>query len=318
MGPSPTPHLTVASCFKYSVYSTTVCSDVRLPLEDLVADSGSNEIFLSRTERENPPATSYWMEIINSQGRRVHLRSRDAFDSPSASNLWLLSVENVATFWWRSGQRRIEYLASESISLGYWLLHLVIPLFKRLEEQVLMMHSAGVEIQHKGVLISAASFGGKSTLAHALLNDGHKFMADDKLGLFVENGTLMCTSSYPYCRDYRATEDLGNPVTEHQPASMEVGGIYILTRGAPEATIKIQSLKGYEAFSLLQVNRDIPLSFLRQREFRRLSSITRLARVFRLEMPWSLERSKEVAGAIADHQTSLKRHVGPRNGHQTD
>lgn len=307
------------SCFRFRVYSSTICSDIALPLGESITGPVSSDILFRRAEKASLPDTHYWIEILNSQGRTVHLQSRDPFDSISATNVWLLSVENVATFWWQGGQRQICYFTSGATNPGYWLIHLVLPLFKRLEEQVLMMHAAAVEIDNRAVLISAASFGGKSTLTHALLDLGHTFMADDKLGLFIENETLMCSSSYPRCRNYRATEDLGKPVAEHQPSSLAVGGIYILTRSDPEAAVSIEALRGYRAFSLLQENRDIPLSFLRQQEFLRLGTIARLAPVFQLKLPWSLQRVTEVASEITDHQTRLRQQSGhDESGRQRD
>ena len=162
-----------------------------------------------------------------------------------------------------------------------------------------------MEIDEKAVFLSAASFGGKSTLTDYFIRRGHVLFSDDRVGTYEEEGKIMVVASYPYHRPYRKMEDLGYAVEHFASEPKPLQGVYELVRSEADAPVVIIELLGIEKFKALRYSSDINFSSLKQERFAYLSRVAELVPVYQITVPWDLQRLHEVHDAIVQHSRKI-------------
>ena len=241
--------------------------------------------------------------FYNNQGRTLCLYT-ETFTRTKPTQQWIFDVEGVVTFSWYSGEMIIEYLPKENFTsklLEYWTLHILLPIFLTIEEHCYFLHAGAVEIDDSAVLFVAESFGGKSTITDFFIKQGHAMVSDDKVAILEEDGKFLAVPSHPHHRPYRNMEDLGIYVENMADSPKPISNIYTLHRVASEAPISIRELHGIEKFKSLRFSTEINLSFLKSQRLKDLGHVAENIPVYKVSVPWDLERLDEVYTAILNH-----------------
>lgn len=126
-------------------------------------------------------------------------------------------------------------------------------------------------------------------------------ISDDKVAILNKNERLMAVSSYPYHRPYRKVEDLGCLVHNMSKIPKPISAIYILHRTESDAEIRISEIKGIEKFKALLFSSELNLSFLKSKRFEELGHFSENLPVFKIMVPWNIERLEEVYKTINHH-----------------
>lgn len=247
---------------------------------------------------------SYKLKFFNNQGRDIALYSDEKFSSAKRDKLWAFQIEGVVTFYWYSGSLTLEYVKDDNFTealLEYWCLHIVLPVFFTSEEKYDFLHAGAVEVEGKPVLFVAESFGGKSTMTDFFMKQGHTMISDDKVATYEENGVFFAVPSHPHHRPHRGMEDLGFFVTNTAKEPKPIHAIYELERAEPNALITITELHGIEKFKSLRYSSEINLSFLKSKRFTFLSRLAKAVHVYKVTVPWDMQRLPEVHEMIVEH-----------------
>jgi len=288
-------------------YNRTIVFDP--PLADGEAAGGASEAMIT-VKAATPGWTRferYKRSFFNNQGRDVALYTDRPFARTAAGQPWLFDVEGVVTFRWVSGGDTVCYVPGEAFTpelLRYWTLHTLLPLFFTVEETYDFLHAGAVLLGAGPVLFTAESFGGKSTMTDFFIRKGHAMLSDDKVAVQEEAGDFLAVPSYPYHRPYRKMEDLGRFVANTAQSPARIHAVYELERAAPDAEITIAPLGGVEKFTSLRFSSEINLSFLKPERFRLLSAVANRVPLYRVAVPWDLERLEAVYEAICRHAGS--------------
>ena len=246
--------------------------------------------------------------FTNNQGRDLALYTDRPFTRTVTGQQWAFDVEGVVTFFWCSGQSTIDYVPAQNFTpelLEYWTLHIVLPIFLTIEEYFYFLHAGAVEIDGSSVLFVAESFGGKSTMTDFFIKQGHTLLSDDKVAILQEDGKSLAVPSHPHHRPYRKMEDLGLFVTNMSESPKPISAIYTLHRVAHDAPISISELQGIEKFKSLRSSSEINLSFLKSERFKGLGRLAESVPVYKVMVPWDIERLEEVYMVIVDHCRAL-------------
>ena len=245
-----------------------------------------------------------YLKFFNNQGRDVLLYSDRAFAPTKKGQLWAFEVKDIVTFFWYSGTLNLEYQKQEHFTdelLEYWALHIVLPIFFTIEETYDFLHAGAVEVEGKPILFVAESFGGKSTMTDFFLKQGHTLISDDKVASYEKNGAFFSVPSIPFHRPYRKMEDLGYFVENVAATPKPIHAIYELEKSMEDAPITITELHGIEKFKSLRYSSEINLSFLKTKRFTFLSRLAKAVPVYRVTVPWDMERLGEVHNRIVEH-----------------
>ncbi len=175
------------------------------------------------------------------------------------------------------------------------------PIYLTIENKYELIHAGGVEINKQAVLFIAPSFGGKSTLSNYFIQKQHAMLSDDRVALKEENETIMTVSSYPYHRPYRQTEDLGISVENFIKEKMPLHCIYVLQAVEAKHEINFVLLKGINKFKALQYNFDFNLPLNKANSFQLIAKIAAIVPVYKISIPWDLNRLEEVYQSICTH-----------------
>ena len=217
---------------------------------------------------------------------------------------WLMEIEGVLKLVWFPQRATIGYEKGKGFSperLRFWLYHTFLPLLFQMEERYDILHAGCVEVRGKAVLFIAPSFGGKSTLTHFFLQQGHRLLSDDTLAVKrMKNGKYHAIASWPFYRPYREAEVLGKETTAFVTKPLEIVAVYRLEKTEVTSTVFITKSKGVEKFKTIHYGSFIPLSFLKQRTFAFHTSFAQSIPLYRVTIPWEKERLDEV------YQTVLK------------
>lgn len=243
------------------------------------------------------------------QGRDITLYQVLLDDTGNVKRFkWVFEIKHIATYAWNDKEQTIFYKLHEKGSeqlLTYWLLHTVLPLYFSIEKKYALFHVGAVEIDKKAVFLSAASFGGKSTLTDYFIRRGHVLFSDDRVGTYEEEGKIMVVASYPYHRPYRKMEDLGYAVEHFASEPRPLQCVYELVRSEADDPVFITELFGIEKFKALRYSSDINFSSLKQERFTYLSRVAELVPVYQITVPWDLQRLHEVYAAIIKHSRKI-------------
>ncbi len=251
----------------------------------------------------------YKMKFINNQGRESSLYSQRDFSRTQKEQLWCYEVEEVVSFYWESGTKMLQYIPHEKFTSGlleYWALHIAIPLFLTIEETYDFLHAGAVEVDGKPILFVAESFGGKSTMTDYFIKQGHTMVSDDRVAAYEDNGVFFAVSSHPHHRPYRKMEDLGFFVENMDSIPKPIHAIYELEKAEPDALVEIGELHGIEKFKSLRYSSDFNFFFLKTKRFTFLSRLAKAVPVYKVTIPWNMERLAEVYAIICEHSVNRK------------
>lgn len=258
---------------------------------------------------EQNTTLTFKMNFSNNQGRNLALYSDQSFKRTQTEQQWVFEVEEVVSFFWYSGSKSISYREGDSFTpelLKYWTLHIILPIFFTIEENCYFLHAGAVEVDAKPILFIAESFGGKSTMTDYFIGQGHPMISDDKVGIIEEEGKFLAIPSHPHHRPYRKMEDLGLYVSNMAKSPQPISAIYTLYRAAADAPISISELQGIEKFTSLRFSSILNLSFLKSKRFRDLGRLAKGVPVYKVMVPWDMERLEEVYAAITEHCRALE------------
>ncbi len=292
-----------------TVYGTKIKSDIALP-QDLSHETAARyELELSS---QVPDAFQrsitcgfplYW-----AHGRKVYLYSDREFDGSQAGQPWCYEVKDIVRFYWRGGEETVYYVLEEEGSadlLGFWFIHLLLPLCFTLEQKYDFLHAGAVEVEGRAILFIAPSMGGKSTMTDYFIKQGHTLISDDKVPTFIEDGKFMAVGSHPYHRPYRKFEELGYRVEHFTTDFNPIHAFYALEGVEADAPVTIEEVKGFEKFDLLLPNYLYMFSYLKPKRLKYLSSMLNSIKLFRVEVPWDMERLDEVHQRLCEHSRTV-------------
>ena len=167
------------------------------------------------------------------------------------------------------------------------------------------LHAGAVEVEGNPILFIAPSMGGKSTMTDYFIKRGHPLISDDKVPTFIADGKFMAVGSHPYHRPYRKFEELGYRVENFTTDFKPIHAFYELEGVEGDADITIEEIKGFEKFDALLPNYLYMFSYLKPKRLKYLSSMLNGIKVFRVQVPWDMERLGEVHDAICKHSKGL-------------
>ncbi len=244
------------------------------------------------------------IKFLQNQGRDVFLCTTHSFDKNVNGQMWSFIVADVITFIWEKGSSAIYYEKAEATTsqlLEYWFLHTLLPIYFTIEGIYEFIHAGGVEIDSKPVLFIAPSYGGKSTLTDHFIKKGHTMVSDDRVALFVDKEEIVAVSSYDHHRPYRKMEDLGIKVNDFMIENKPLHVIYVLENTDADKDVTFDKLQGIEKFKALQYNFDFTLPLNKARSFELIAKIASKIEIYRIIIPWDLDRLDLVYQAICEH-----------------
>jgi len=287
------------------VYGTKIESDIDLPF-DLSHDTAVRyELLLSSKcsdALERSVTCGFPLYFVH--GRDVYLYSDREFDVSEPGQPWCYEVKGVVRFYWTVGERTIYYKLDkegDASLLGFWLIHLLLPLYFTLEGMYDFLHAGAVEVEGKPILFIAPSMGGKSTMTDYFIKQGHTLVSDDKVATFIDNGKFMAVGSHPYHRPYRKFEELGYRVDNFIVDFKPIHAFYQLEKVAGDAEVLIEEINGFKKFDTLLPNYLYMFTHLKPKRLKYLSVMLNSIRVFRVQVPWNMERLAEVHDKICEH-----------------
>ena len=287
------------------VYGTKIRSDIDFPLDLSHETEVRYEIELSSEVPEKFKNTItcgfplYW-----AHGRDIYLYSDREFDGSEAGQPWCYEVKDIVRFYWVGGERTIYYALDnegDAELLGFWFIHLLLPLYMTLENMYDFLHAGAVEVEGKPIFFIAPSMGGKSTMTDYFIKQGHPLISDDKVPTFIDDGKFMAVGSHPYHRPYRKFEELGYRVNDFTTHFKPIHAFYALEGVEGDKDIIIKEIKGFEKFDILLLNYLYMFSWLRPKRLKYLSKMLNSVRVFHVKVPWDMQRLSEVHEMICQH-----------------
>lgn len=241
-------------------------------------------------------------------GREAAYGANAPFSHCQKGCRWGVDIKEVMSLSWVCGESTITYMPKEKFTaelLQFWILHTILPLIFTLEERYTFLHVGSVEIEGAPVIFSADSFGGKSTLTDYFIQKGHPMLSDDSLGTYAENGEIMAVASYPFHRPYRETEALGYPVSRVMKGAKALTAVYLLEQSDPDAAVEIVEVKGIEKYKAFHYSTFVNLHFRKEKHFQSMNHLIKTLPLFKVSIPWKLERLDEVYRAIVTHSRGV-------------
>ena len=291
------------------VYGTKIKSDIDLPLYLSHKTEVRYEIELSsEVPVELKKSITCGFPLYWAHSRNVYLYSDREFDGSEVGQPWCYEVEGVVRFCWIGGERTIYYELDEKGDvdiLGFWFIHLLLPLYMTLENMYDFLHAGAVEVDGKPILFIAPSMGGKSTMTDYFIKQGHILISDDKVPTFIQDGKFMAVGSHPNHRPYRKFEELGYRVDNFTTSFKPIHTFYELEGVDGDAEITIEEIKGFTKFDALLPNYLYMFSWLKPERLKYLSKMLNDVRVFHVQVPWDMERLGEVHHMICKHSKEV-------------
>ena len=138
------------------------------------------------------------------------------------------------------------------------------------------------------------------------MKEGHTVISDDKVATYEKEGQFFALPSHPHHRPYRKMEDLGVYIENFATQAKPVHAVYELEKAEADAKITIAELTGIEKFISLRQASEFNLSFQKTKRFEFLMKMAKSVPVFKVKVPWDLERMGEVYRSVVQHSKSLK------------
>jgi hypothetical protein len=151
--------------------------------------------------------------------------------------------------------------------------------------------------------------GGKSTITDYFIKQGRIMISDDKVPILETEDSFLAVPSHPHHRPYRKMEDLGFFVEKFSIEAKPVHAIYELERVDKDAKIEITELHGVEKYKSLHYADLMSLFFLRPKKLSFLMRMAKAVPIFKVTVPWEMNRLDEVYNSIVNHTEKIaKRH----------
>lgn len=267
-------------------------------------ESASSLIRLTRRAAESTALKNVF-PVSETHGRKLVLRSDGDLDEPKPAQRWSLEVADTVLFRWKSGLDEITYCSigkGDPTLIEFWFTHILLPLYLTIEKRCHFLHASAVKFGDAAVLFIAPSMSGKSTMANFLAEQGHAFMADDKVLVTESDGVYFAAPSHPFSRPNRGWETLGTVVEPFEDRELPIAAIFELKDGQ-----KVQSrrLQGAESFSALAPHHLLELPYRRANRLGWLAALASIVDVVRLERPWGLQHMPAIRQSVASHLGSL-------------
>jgi hypothetical protein len=240
------------------------------------------------------PLTRGWFPM---SGQEARYFSSLPFKETDEDFSWALEIKDVVTLIWDASDQKIIYSKGENYTpqrLRFWVYHTFFPLVLELKRKYRILHVGSVEIEGKPVLFSAFSFGGKSTLTDYFIKKGHTMLSDDSMAIEKRDDGYYAIASYPFHRPYREVETLGYPTANFATEPKPLHAVFLLEKNDPEASVEIVELKGIEKFKAFHYSIFIDFSFMKQERFDFFTEMAKHVPVYKVKVPWDLERLSEV------------------------
>lgn len=252
------------------------------------------------------------LPFFSNQERNISLFTDREFARTKKGQFWVFQIKDVVTFFWHSGILDLYYVAHDNFTeelMKYWCLHIVLPVFFTIEEIYDFLHAGAIEIEGKTILFVAESCGGKSTMTDFFMKQGHRMVSDDKVASYEKDGHIFAVPSHPYHRPYRKMEDLGFFVENFSFGSKPIHLIYQLEKFEKNAEITITEIQGVKKFTLLRHSSEINLPSLKSKRFNLLMKIANIVPVFKVKVPWDIQRLGEVHCRIVEHTKNINKRM---------
>ena len=246
-----------------------------------------------------------WMTISSGKARYL---SQTLFEKANRKLSWALEIKDVVTLIWDAKERKIIYIKGSKytpVQLRYWIFHTFFPIVLELERTYRILHVGSVEIEGRPVLFSAFSFGGKSTMTDYFIQKGHTMLSDDSLGIEKRDEAYYAVASYPFHRPYRELETLGYPVENFATEPKPLHAVYLLEKSESDVMVEIHELKGVEKFKAFHYTPFVNFSFMKKERFEFFAEMSKHIPVYKVTVPWDLDRLDEVYKAIVVKTTEV-------------
>ena len=245
---------------------------------------------------------SEWKDISS---RRVRYFSPDSLGDPSVNRRWGMEIEDTLLIY-SDGGNEIHYSRTPTCNrdiVKFWMLHTFIPMHLEICGEMTLLHCGGVLRDGRegpSILFVAPAFGGKSTLVSHFSDKGHTLICDDFAGIVAhrEGRGYLSIPSYPHIRISRDPESLGEYVGNFSKEPREIGAIFFLDRVEPDSRVDVVRLQGHEKFHILKLSCFVDFSFLKRERMEILSDMARKIPIYRIEVPYDMERLEEVYETI--------------------
>ena len=278
-----------------------------LKLQDNILNNDLESVFIIEdptfTLSDTFPFIGTWIPISSG---KIRYLSTALFEKENTKLFWALEIKDVVTLIWDAKEQNILYIKGSKytpVQLRYWIFHTFFPIVLELERTYRILHVGSVEIEGKPVLFSAFSFGGKSTMTDYFIQKGHTMLSDDSLGIEKRDKTYYAVASYPFHRPYRELETLGYPVKNFATESKPLHAVYLLEKSDPDVVVEIHELKGIEKFKAFHYTPFVNFSFMKKERFEFFAEMSKHIPVYKVTVPWDLDRLDEVYKAIVSKTT---------------
>ncbi|MCO4846159.1 MAG: hypothetical protein KC427_09090 [Sulfurovum sp.] len=244
------------------------------------------------------PLKTAWVEM---SGQEARYHSLLPFEDAGEDFTWALEIKDVVTLMWDALDKKIIYTKGKNYTpkrLQFWVFHTFFPIVLELEHIYRILHVGSVEIEGKPVLFSAFSFGGKSTMTDYFIKKGHTMLSDDSMAIDKRGEVYYAIASYPFHRPYREPETLGYAVENFATEPKPLHAVYLLEKSEPDAPVEIHEIKGIEKFKAFHYSSFIDFSFMKQERFAFFTEMAKHVPVYKVNVPWDLDRLDEVYKAI--------------------
>jgi len=292
---------------KVFMYLTDISHDFDFHMEK----PSIQNVYKLRFKRKKPPYIMPWLQnkivFHTNQGRETYLQW--SINKKTSQVQYHFVIKNVIHFYWSTDNDIVYYYQYKSVDnmyVKYWLLHTFLPLYYVIEHKYQILHAGAVLVEGNAVLFAAPSFGGKSTLTHHFLTKGHSLVSDDKLAIIEDNGVYQAIPSYPYARNYRALEDLGEYVENFAKKSTDISAVYRLKKLDKEASICIKKVHGIAKFTVMEMCHDMKLSMLKKETFSNMHAMAKNIDIYEIGIPQDIQRLEEVYTFIVAHNKILR------------
>jgi len=272
---------------------STACINNLLPIRVLE----NKNISLSKLFTLQSP----WVTMTQ---RQVRYYTNIPFENISTPMTWALQIEDVLTLIWYADMQEIEYIKGKYYTaklLQFWVLHTFFPLVLELDKRYHVLHVSGVQIEHKAVLFSAYSGGGKSTLTDYFIQQGHAVYGDDTVAVKEDDHSYKVISSYPFHRPFRQPEVLGYTIPNFVQTVDRLSTIYLLEKVERDAEVDIVPLSGIEKFEVLYQSKFVTFESMKKERYLFAVEMAKYVDVFKVTVPWDLERLDDVYQAVVTH-----------------
>ena len=244
---------------------------------------------------------SSWVEMTR---KNVRYYTNIPFEDKLTINFWALEIEDVVTLVWDGKINTITYIEGVKYTaklLEFWVLHTFFPLVLELANIYHILHVSAVQIKEKTILFSAYSGGGKSTLTDYFIQKGHVVYGDDTIAINEHKNNYEVIASYPYHRPYREPEVLGYPIVNFGTDVQTLSHIYQLEKSESNVDIQIIELSGVEKFEAIYQSMFVTFENMKKERYLFATKMATYVKVFRVSVPWDMERLEEVYQAILTH-----------------